>query len=396
MVSMSELFLMMHERGASDLHLTAGAPPTLRIDGELVPTPFEKLNAEMTQQLVFSLMTDEQRQRFEATNELDMAFGLKGIGRLRMNVFRQRGAVGAAIRSIPQTFMTFEEIGLPRVIYDVMKIPKGLVLITGPTGSGKSTTLACMIDYINERRPMHIITIEDPIEYVHTHKKSIVNQREVGQDTEVFNAALRTVLRQDPDVILIGELRDLETIQAALTIAETGHLVYATLHTNDTSQTINRIIDVFPPHQQEQVRVQLSFVLQGIFCQVLIPHASGQGRVLACEVLMVTAAIRNLIREQKGEQILLSIQTGGKFGMQTMNQSLAMLYKKGRISYQEALLRSTDPEDLKRLIQRSMVPGQQPGQRPVAGQQPQQPAPQQRPPQQRPPQQPPPQGQVRR
>ncbi len=367
MVSMSELFLMMHERGASDLHITAGAPPTLRIDGELVPTPFEKLNAEMTQQLVFSMMTDEQRQRFEATNELDMAFGLKGIGRLRMNVFRQRGAVGAAIRSIPQSFMTFEEIGLPRVIYDVMKIPKGLVLVTGPTGSGKSTTLACMIDYLNERKPLHIVTIEDPIEYVHTHKKSLVNQREVGQDTEMFGAALRTILRQDPDVILIGELRDLETIQAALTIAETGHLVYATLHTNDTSQTLNRIIDVFPPHQQEQVRVQLSFVLQAVFCQVLIPHVSGQGRALACEVLMVTAAVRNLIREQKAEQIQLTIQTGGKFGMQTMNQSLAVLYKKGRISYQEALLRSTDPEDLKRLIQRSggtaAPPQKQPGQR---------------------------------
>jgi len=356
MVSMSELFLMMHERGASDLHLTAGAPPTLRIDGELVPTPFEKLNAEMTQSLVFSMMTDEQRQRFEATNELDMAFGLKGIGRLRMNVFRQRGAVGAAIRSIPQSFMTFEELGLPPVIYDVLKIPKGLVLVTGPTGSGKSTTLASMIDYINERKSVHIVTVEDPIEYVHTHKKSIVNQREAGQDTETFDAALKHVLRQDPDVILIGEMRDLETILAALTIAETGHLVFATLHTNDAAQTINRVIDVFPPHQQEQIRVQLSFVLQAIFSQVLIARASGQGRVLACEVLMVTSAIRNLVREQKVEQIMMTIQTGGKFGMQTMNQSLSALYRKGLISYQEALLRSSDPEDLKRLIQRGLSP----------------------------------------
>ena len=359
MVSMSELFLMMHERGASDLHITAGAPPTLRIDGVLVPTPFEKLNAEMTQQLTFSMMTDAQRQRFEAKNELDMAFGLKGIGRLRMNVYRQRGAVGAAIRSIPQTFMTFDEMGLPRVIYDVMKIPKGLVLVTGPTGSGKSTTLASMIDYINERKSHHIMTIEDPIEYVHVHKKSLVNQREVGQDTEVFKAALKTVLRQDPDVILIGELRDLETITAALTIAETGHLVFATLHTNDTAQTINRIVDVFPPHQQEQVRVQLSFVLQAVFCQMLLPHANGQGRVLSCEVMMVTSAIRNLIREQKTEQMMLTIQTGGKFGMQTMNQSLCALYQKKRITYQEAILRSTDPEDLKRLIQRSMEQQQQ-------------------------------------
>ena len=353
MVSMSELFLMMHERGASDLHLTAGAPPTIRVDGELVPMPFDKLNGEMTQSLIFSLMTDIQRQKFESTNELDMAFGLKGIGRLRMNVFRQRGAVGAAIRAIPQSFMTFEELGLPPVIYEVMKIQKGLVLVTGPTGSGKSTTLACMIDYINERKSLHIVTVEDPIEYVHTHKKSLVNQREVGGDTVTFEQALRRILRQDPDVILIGEMRDLETISAALTIAETGHLVFATLHTTDTAQTINRIIDVFPPHQQEQIRVQLSFVLQAVFCQVLVPHVSGSGRAMASEVLMVTPAVRNLVREQKVEQILMTIQTGGKFGMQTMNQSLSELYKKQRISYQEALLRSTDPEDLKRLIQRS-------------------------------------------
>ncbi|HAH05498.1 MAG TPA: type IV pili twitching motility protein PilT [Elusimicrobia bacterium] len=355
MVSMSELFMMMHERGASDLHLTAGAPPTLRVDGELVPTPFERLTGETTQQLIFSLMTDEQRQRYEAHNELDMAFGLKGIGRLRMNVFRQRGAVGASIRAIPQSFMTFEELGLPAVIYEVMKIQKGLVLVTGPTGSGKSTTLACMIDYLNERENLHIVTVEDPIEYVHQHKKSLVNQREIGNDTESYTQALRHVLRQDPDVILIGEMRDLETISAALTIAETGHLVFATLHTTDTAQTINRIIDVFPPHQQEQIRVQLSFVLQAVFCQVLVPHQSGAGRCLASEVLMVTAAIRNLVREQKVEQILMTIQTGGKFGMQTLNQSLADLYRKQRISYQEALLRSSDPEDLKRLIQRGVT-----------------------------------------
>ncbi|OGR59536.1 MAG: type IV pili twitching motility protein PilT [Elusimicrobia bacterium GWA2_69_24] len=363
MVSMSELFMMMHERVASDLHLTSGAPPTLRIDGDLVPTPYEKLNAEMTQALIFSMMTDEQRHRFEATSELDMAFGLKGIGRLRMNVFRQRGAVGAVIRAIPQSFMTFQELGMPQVIYDVMKIPRGLVLVTGPTGSGKSTTLASMIDFLNERENTHIVTIEDPIEYVHQHKKSIVNQREVGQDTETFDAALRHVLRQDPDVILIGELRDLETIQASLTIAETGHLVFATLHTNDAAQSINRIIDVFPPHQQEQIRVQLSFVLQAIFSQVLVPNATGQGRSMASEVLIVTAAIRNLVREQKIEQILMTIQTGGKFGMQTMNQSLAMLYKKGRVTYQAVMERSVDPEDLKRLIQRGMTPeGQRPAQ----------------------------------
>ncbi|MBI4386218.1 MAG: type IV pilus twitching motility protein PilT [Elusimicrobia bacterium] len=352
MASMSELFLLMHERGASDLHITAGAPPVLRIDGELVPTPFPKLTPEMTQSLIFSLMTDAQRQKFESTNELDAAFGIKGIGRLRMNVYRQRGAIGSAIRAIPSNFKTFEELGLPAVAHEVMKIPKGLILVTGPTGSGKSTTLASMIDYLNEHRAVHIVTIEDPIEYVHAHKKSIVNQREVGSDTDTFATSLRHVLRQDPNIILVGEMRDLETIQAALTIAETGHLVLATLHTTDAAQAINRIIDVFPAHQQEQIRVQLSFVLQAIFCQQLVPHASGQGRCLALEALIVTSAVRNLVREQKVEQILMTIQTGGKFGMQTMNQSLAEMYRKGRITYQEALLRSMDVEDFKRLVQR--------------------------------------------
>ncbi len=352
MISMSELFLLMHERGASDLHLTVGAPPTLRIDGQLVPTPFEKLTHETSQSLIFSLLTEQQRQKYEATNELDLAFGLKGIGRLRMNIYRQRGAVGAAVRSIPGSFKSFEEIGLPQVVYEIMKIPKGLVLVTGPTGSGKSTTLASMIDYINEHRSAHIVTVEDPIEYVHQHKKCLINQREVGQDSESFAAALKFVLRQDPNVILIGELRDLETISAALTIAETGHLVFATLHTTDCAQTINRIIDVFPQHQIEQVRVQLSFVLQAILCQQLVPHASGTGRVLACEILMVTSAIRNLVREQKVEQIQLAIQTGAKFGMQTMNQGLADLYRGQRATFQEVMARSLDPEDLRRLLQK--------------------------------------------
>ena len=355
-VSMSELFMLMHEKGASDIHITAGAPPILRIDGVLVATQFPKLMPDMTQTLVYSLMSEQQRQRFEATNEIDLAFGIKGIGRLRMNVYRQRGAIGAAIRAIPMSFKTFEEVGLPPVIYDVMKYHKGLVLLTGPTGSGKSTTLASMIDHLNENRRVHIVTIEDPIEYVHSHKQSLVNQREVGCDTENFTAALRHVLRQDPNVILIGEMRDLETISAALTIAETGHLVLATLHTTDCAQTINRIIDVFPPHQQEQIRVQLSFVLNAVFSQQLIPAAKGTGRALASEVLIVTSAIRNLIREQKIEQIQLTIQTGGKFGMQTMNQSLAELYRAQKITYQEAVLRSTDPEDLKRLMARTMQP----------------------------------------
>jgi len=360
MVSMSELFLLMHEKGASDLHMTVGAPPTLRIDGLLVPTSFEKLTHEVNQSLVFSLLTESQRQRFEATNDLDLAFTLKGIGRLRMNVFRQRGAVGAAIRAIPATFRTFEEIGLPPVIFDVMKVPKGLVLVVGPTGSGKSTTLASMIDYVNENRSAHVVTIEDPIEYVHSHKKCLINQREVGQDTESFQTSLKHVLRQDPNVILIGELRDLDTISAALTIAETGHLVFATLHTTDCAQTINRIIDVFPQHQLGQTRVQLSFVLQAVICQQLLPHSSGTGRVLAAEVLIVTPAIRNLIREQKVEQIQLSIQTGGKLGMQTMNQSLADLYRQNRVTFQEAMLRSLDPDDLRRLMQRAMPQPQGP------------------------------------
>ncbi|MBI5210479.1 MAG: type IV pilus twitching motility protein PilT [Elusimicrobia bacterium] len=354
MISMSELFLLMHERGASDLHLTVNAPPMLRVDGDLIPTPFEKLSAEMTQTLVYSLLTDAQRQRFEATNELDLAFGLKGIGRLRMNIFRQKGAVGAAIRAIPSSFKTFEELGIPSVVYDFLKVPKGLVLVTGPTGSGKSTTLASMIDYINETRNGHIVTVEDPIEYVHAHKKCIVNQREVGGDTASFATALKYMMRQDPNVILVGELRDLETISAALTIAETGHLVLATLHTNDCAQTINRVIDVFPQAQIEQVRVQLSFVIQAVLAQQLMVHASGQGRVLACEILIATPAVRNVIREQKIEQIPLAIQTGGKIGMQTMNQSLADLYKQKRVTYQEAIQHSLDPEDLKRLLQRSL------------------------------------------
>ncbi len=357
MVSLHDLFTLMHEKGASDLHITVGSPPVLRLDGALTPTQFDKLTPEMTQQLVFALLTDAQRQRFEATNEIDLAFGIKGIGRLRMNVFRQRGAVGAVIRSIATKFKSFDELGLPPAMLEIMKVKKGLVLVTGPTGSGKSTTLASMLDFLNERSSQHIVTIEDPIEYVHANKKCLINQREVGQDTETFAVALRHVLRQDPDVIMIGEMRDLETISAALTIAETGHLVFATLHTTDCAQTINRVIDVFPPHQQEQVRVQLSFVLEAILSQQLVPLAVGSGRGLAMEVLVVTPAIRSLVREQKVEQIQMMLQTGGKFGMQTMNQSLAELYKAQKISYQEAMNRTTDQEDLKRVLQRGLAVG---------------------------------------
>ncbi|MBI4346888.1 MAG: PilT/PilU family type 4a pilus ATPase, partial [Elusimicrobia bacterium] len=274
----------------------------------------------------------------------------------RVNAYMQRGAVGVALRVIPSNIRKIDELGLPPVVHEFVKKPRGFVLVTGPTGSGKSTSLAAMIDEINEQRHEHIMTVEDPIEFLHRHKNCMINQREVGGDTETFAAALRHVLRQDPNVILIGEMRDLETISAALTIAETGHLVLATLHTTDCAQTINRIIDVFPPHQQEQIRVQLSFVLNAVFSQQLVPAAKGTGRVLAAEVLIVTSAIRNLIREQKIEQIQLTIQTGGKFGMQTMNQGLAELFRLQKITYQEAVLRSTDPEDLKRLMQRNLQP----------------------------------------
>jgi twitching motility protein PilT len=352
MLNMQDLLLLLMEKKASDLHITAGLPPMLRIDGEVIQTQFEKLTPDLCQRLIYSLLTDSQKEKFEATNELDLSFGIKGVGRVRMNVFRQRGSVGAALRSIPQRIMTFDELHLPPVTHELMKLGKGLVLVTGPTGSGKSTTLASMIDFLNEHRTSHIVTIEDPIEYVHYHKQSIVNQREIGTDTNSFPTALKYVLRQDPDIILIGEMRDLETIQAALTIAETGHLVFATLHTTDAASSVNRIIDVFPPHQQPQIRSQLSFVLQAVFAQQLIPHASGSGRVLTAEVLVITPAIRNLIREMKLEQIYLAMQTGSKFGMQTMNQNLYDLYTNRKITYQTALDSSMDPDDLKRMLQK--------------------------------------------
>jgi twitching motility protein PilT len=351
-IDMGELMRLMVDKNASDLHLTVGAPPMLRVDGTMVQTAHAKLTPDAVQHLIYSLLSDAQRQRFESTNELDMSLNFRSVGRVRMNVFRQRGFVGASLRAIPQTIHGLDELGLPPVTYDVLKIPKGLVLVTGPTGSGKSTTLASMIDYLNENMQGHIVTIEDPIEFVHFHKKSIVNQREVGGDTSSFSQALKYVLRQDPDVILIGEMRDIETIQAAINIAETGHLVFATLHTTDAPQSINRIIDVFPPHQQTQVRTQLSFVLQAVFSQQLMPRMSGVGRAMAVEILIATPAVRNLIREGKTEQIFTSMQTGAKFGMQTMNMALNDLYMRHIISYQEALSISMDPDDLKRLMQR--------------------------------------------
>jgi twitching motility protein PilT len=353
MINMNDLLVLMVQRKASDLHLTVGASPALRVDGSVVQTPLEKLTPETCQRLIYSLLSDSQKQRFESENELDVSFGIKGLGRVRMNVFRQRGSVGAALRSVPSRFMTFEELGLPLAIHEVMKLPRGLILVTGPTGSGKSTTLASILDRINDTRSGHIVTVEDPIEYLHFHKQCIVNQRELGHDTSSYVQALKYVLRQDPDIILIGEMRDAETIAAALTIAETGHLVFSTLHTNDAASTINRILDSFPPQRQEQARSQLSLTLQAIISQTLVPHSSGVGRVLAAEFLMVTPAIRNLVREQKIEQIYLAIQTGGRLGMQTMNQCLYDLWVKHQISTETALEHSSDLEDMRRMLQKS-------------------------------------------
>src|SRR3990172_5296307 len=308
----------MVQKGATDMHITAGSPPQIRLDGRLVPMNHPPLAPAETKQMIYGVLTDAQKQRFEEENELDLSFGLKGISRFRANIFMQRGGVAAAIRVIPIQIMTFEQLGLPPVVNELVKKPRGLILVTGPTGSGKSTTLAAMIDKVNSERHEHIVTIEDPIEYLHQHKKCVVNQREVNSDTKSFKVALKYILRQDPDVVLVGEMRDLETIEAALTIAETGHLTLATLHTNNCAQTINRIIDVFPAHQQPQVRAQLSFVMEGVMSQMLLPKISG-GRVLALEIMIPNAAIRNLIREDKVHQIYSAMQTGqNKNGMQTM------------------------------------------------------------------------------
>jgi len=364
MATLYELLEVMVKKGASDLHITTGSPPRIRVDGKLIPIPdLPPLSATDTKELCYSILTDAQKHRFEENLELDLSFGVKGLSRFRANIFMQRGAVAAAIRTIPWQIRSFKELGLPDIINELVKKPRGLILVTGATGSGKSTTLAAMIDRINEERADHIITIEDPIEYLHSHKKALINQREVNADTKSFKDALKYVLRQDPDVVLIGEMRDLETIEAALTVAETGHLTLATLHTNTAVQTINRIIDVFPPHQQEQVRVQLSFVLEGIICQQLIPKKTGQGRVLAIEILIPNPAIRNLIREDKIHQIYSMMQTGqAKFGMQTMNQSLFELYQKGLISYEDALTRSPVPEEMINMLQRAGVSGGAPTQ----------------------------------
>ncbi len=351
MVGIRELLKAMVEMGASDLHITSGAPPQVRIDGEVKALQHPAFQSQDTKQLCYSLLTDAQKRKFEEENELDLSFGVKGLARFRGNIYLQRGAVAGAFRMIPYKFMSFEELGLPTVVREISRKPRGLVLVTGPTGSGKSTTLASIIDAINMERHEHIITIEDPIEYIHPHKKCLVNQREVGSDTHSFKKALKYILRQDPDVVLLGELRDLETIEAALTIAETGHLCFATLHTNSCVQTINRIVDVFPTNQQTQVRTQLSFVLEGVLSQTLIPKAQGKGRVLALEVMVPNVAIRALIRDDKVHQIYSQMQMGQeKYGMQTLNQSLFMLYHKKLISLEDALLRSSEPDELKQMI----------------------------------------------
>ena len=351
--TMDDLFKLMKAKDASDIHLTVGVPPVLRIQGRLYQTPFAPLTKETAQVLIYSILNDEQRQIFEDTLELDCSIGLKSLGRLRVNVYKQRGCVAAALRSIPNEFKSFEELNLPAVLYNIMKLNKGLVLVTGATGSGKSTSLASMINYLNMNESNHIMTVEDPIEFVHQHKRSIVNQREVGADTKSFAAALKHFLREDPDIILVGELRDIETMEACLTLAETGHLVFATLHTNDAVQSINRIIDVFPPNQQPQIRTQLSFVLEAIISQQLLPALNG-GRVLAAEVLLANTAVRSLIRDGKAEQIISTMQTNAGMGMITMNQSLGDLYIQKKISYQEALSHSNDTSGLKTYLQQKL------------------------------------------
>ncbi|MDA8441204.1 MAG: type IV pilus twitching motility protein PilT [Peptococcaceae bacterium] len=348
MFEIEEILRQAAANKSSDIHLSVESPPAFRIHGELAPVGTANLSREDTHQLAYSMMTPEQCHHLQEHGEVDFAYSLSGTGRFRVNVFRQRGTLGLVIRLIPFGVPSFESLRLPEIVREFTTRPKGLVLVTGPTGSGKSTTLASMIDHINNNRSVHIITMEDPIEYLHRHRKSIVNQRELGTDTQSFASALRAVLRQDPDVILVGELRDLETISTALTAAETGHLVFSTLHTNDATQTIDRVVDVFPPSQQQQIRVLLAAVLQGVVAQQLLPKADGTGRVAAIEVLVANAAIRNLIREGKTHQIYTSLQTGARFGMQTMDKALIELYNEGLITYDEAEQKILDPEALKK------------------------------------------------
>lgn len=355
--SLRDLLSVCKNKGVSDLHLTAGLPPVFRIKKRLVSLNSDPLTSEEVEELIYPIMNDEQKEKFKEDWEVDFSFGISGVGRFRVNVFKQRQTVAAAFRIIPWEIPTFEQLGLPKAINKIVTLEKGFVLVTGATGSGKSTTLASVIDKINATRSVHIITIEDPIEYLHKHKKSIVVQRELGSDTRSFPKALRSVLRQDPDIILVGEMRDLETISAALTAAETGHLVFTTLHTNSASQSIDRIVDVFPPHHQQQVRIQLSNVLSAIFTQQLIEKKDRSGLVLASEVLIVTPAVRNLIRENKSYQINTIIQTSKDLGMQTMNQSLKELYEHNLITIESAMRYSYDPSELLKMLGREGVSG---------------------------------------
>ncbi len=350
-IEYSEILLEVVERNASDLHLTAGVPPTLRQRGRLIALEnYPKLTPEDTREFVYSILTTEQRRRLETDLQLDFAYVVPGKARFRVNAFFQRGAVAAAFRLIPSEIVPIDALGLPAVVHEMTRRPRGIVLVTGPTGSGKSTTLAAMIDEINQTRDEHIVTIEDPIEFVHAHKRCIINQRELGNDATSFAAALKAALRQDPDVILVGEMRDLDTISTALTAAETGHLVFGTLHTQDAPQTIDRVIDVFPPTQQAQIRVQLSVTLQGVVTQQLLPTADGAGRCVACEVLVPTPAVRNLIREGKIHQIPSIIQTGAAQGMQSMDSALATLVRAGTITQEVAESRSSTRDELRRLL----------------------------------------------
>jgi twitching motility protein PilT len=351
--TLNQLLKSMVEQGGSDLHITTNSPPQVRVDGLLRALNLPPMTPAETKALAYSILTDNQKHRLEESLEIDLSFGIKGLARFRANIFHQRGAIAAVFRQIPYEIKGFRELGLPIIIERLCEKPRGLILVTGPTGSGKSTTLAAMIDKINRERSEHIVTIEDPVEYLHSHKKCIVNQREVMADTHGFTAALRSALRQDPDVVLIGEMRDLETVESALRIAETGHLTFATLHTNSAAQTINRIIDVFPAHQQGQIRAQLSLVLEGIICQALLPKVGGKGRAMAMEILIPSSAIRNLIREDKVHQIYGMMQAGqAKHGMQTFNQALAALYFKRLITLEVALARSSYPDELQDMINR--------------------------------------------
>jgi twitching motility protein PilT len=354
-ITLRELLEQMVVKKASDLHLTAGVPPEYRIDGAIVPGDMEPLTPEVTAQLAYSMLSDEQRKRFETTKELDLSFGIKGLSRFRANVFLQRGCISAAIRQIPFEIRPMEGLGLPPVAREFCTRQKGLVLVCGPTGSGKSTTLAAMVDHINNTRQAHIVTIEDPIEYVHHHKKCIVNQREVGADTNSFSTALKYVLRQDPDVVLVGEMRDLETIETALRIADTAHLVFATLHTNSSYEAVSRIVDVFPSEQQRQVQVQIAFSLVGVLTQQLIPKSHGPGRVMCSEVLVCTPAIRAVIREGKTHQIYSLMQAGQKHGNQTMNQALLQAVQDRQLTAEDAMEHSTDPQELESMFRKVSV-----------------------------------------